>query len=319
MRKVFALVAAAAIGLLAACSSQPSSTDPYQVVDQATHATYGDLVQANLGVDVAGSQPVHVDPSAIRLVMDTKSGKADFALSVPMDALQMDAATRAQLGLTGDTLDLDVRYDGTALYTRSPLLAPILSALVLQTGGSPGDYSGWVQLGTTAELAALAGGLVPQVSIPPIASVGAQASHDAATLKQDLEGAGITLTFVGREQRNGASADHLTASIDPTKLEGSPMASQLPGQISQVEGALNQADLAADLWFAADSHQLTEVDITATPKDTTDTSKLSLVLLISTPTDASVLETPADYSTLPLGPIIQSLMQSFGAGLLNGI
>ncbi len=175
MRKVVALVAAAAIGLLAACSSQPASTDPYQVVDQATHATYGDLVQANLGVDVTGSQAVHVDPSAMQLVVDTKSGKADLAVSVSLDALQVDAATRAQLGLTGSTLDLDVRYDGTALYTKSPLLAPMLTALVAGSGSTPGDYSGWVRLGTTAELAALAGGLVPQVSLPPLASAGAAA------------------------------------------------------------------------------------------------------------------------------------------------
>ena len=297
MRKVFALVAAAAIGLLAACSSQPTSTDPYQVVDQATHATYGDLVQANLGLDVAGSQPVHVDPSAIQLVVDTKAGKADVAVSVPMDALQIDAATRSQLGLTGDSLDLDIRYDGTALYTKSPLLAPMLTALVAGSGSTPGDYSGWVRLGTTAELAALVGGLVPQVSIPPLASAGAQASHDAASLKQDLETAGITLTFVGREQRAGQDVDHLSASLDVSKLESSPMASELPAsQLTQVEDALGQADLAADLWFAADSHRLTEVDLTATPKATTNASpassagdKVSFVLLISTPKDASAL------------------------------
>ncbi len=190
MRKFVALVAAAAIGLLAACSSQPTSTDPYQVVDQASHATYGDLVQVNLGVDVAGAQPVHVDPSAIQLVVDTKSGKADVAVSLPIDALQLDAATRAQMGLTGSTLDLDIRYDGTALYTKSPLLQPLLTALVAGSGGTPGDYSGWVRLGTTAELAALAGGLVPQVSIPPLASGGPIPSHDAASLKADLESAG---------------------------------------------------------------------------------------------------------------------------------
>ena len=325
MRKFVALVAAAAIGLLAACSSQPTSTDPYQVVDQASHATYGDLVQVNLGVDVAGAQPVHVDPSAIQLVVDTKSGKADVAVSLPIDALQLDAATRAQMGLTGSTLDLDIRYDGTALYTKSPLLQPLLTALVAGSGGTPGDYSGWVRLGTTAELAALAGGLVPQVSIPPLASGGPIPSHDAASLKSDLESAGVTLTFVGREQRNGQSTDHLTASLDVSKLENSPMASELPAsQLGQVKDALGQADLAADLWFAADSHALTEVDVTATPKAGTDASakpsagdKLSLVLLISTPKDASALAAPTNYSELPLAPIIQSLMQSFGQGLLT--
>ncbi len=326
MRKIFTLVVAAAIGLLAACSSQPSNTDPYQVVDQATHATYGDLVQVNLGVDVAGAQPVHVDPSAMQLVVDTKSGKADVAISVPIDALQLDAATRAQLGLTGSTLDLDIRYDGTALYTKSPLLQPLLTALVTGSGGTPGDYSGWVQLGTTAELAALVGSLAPQVSIPPLASAGGLPSHDAASLRTDLESAGVTLTYVGREQRNGQSADHLTATIDASKLENSPMASEVPaGQLSQVKDALGQADLTADLWFGADSHQLTEIDATAAPKSGTNASasssagdKVSFVLLITAPKDASVLDAPTNFTTLPLAPIIQSLMKSFGQGLFTG-
>ncbi len=103
------------------------------------------------------------------------------------------------------------------------------------------------------------------------------------------------------------------------------MASELPAsQLGQVKDALGQADLAADLWFAADSHALTEVDVTATPKAGTNASaqpsagdKLSLVLLISTPKDASALAAPTNYSELPLAPIIQSLMQSFGQGLLT--
>ena len=326
MRKVFALVAAAAIGLLAACSSSPAATDPYQVVDLATSASYGDLVQANLGIDVTGSgQDVHLDPSAIQLVMDTKSGKADVALNVPLDALQIDAATRATLGLTGSTLDLDIRFDGSALYTKSPLLAPVLSALVAQTGGTPGDYSGWVRLGTAQELAALGAGLVPQVSGLPLASASPFASHDAASLRKDLEAAGITLTYAGREQRGGQQADHLTGALDVAKLENSPMASELPSsQLSQVKDALGQADVTADLWFATDSHRLVEVDVTAVAKAGTGASplvsagdKVVFKLLLSTPKDASALEAPATYTELPLAPIVQSLMQSFGQGLFT--
>ncbi len=87
------------------------------------------------------------------------------------------------------------------------------------------------------------------------------------------------------------------------------MASGLPvSQLAQVEGALGQADLAADLWFAADSHRLTEVDVTATPKATANASspssagdKVSFVLLLSTPKDASALEAPANYTRAAAG------------------
>jgi hypothetical protein len=324
MRKIFVLVAAAALIVLSACSSKPATSDPYQVLDQATSAGYGDLVQANLGIDVTGSgQNVHVDPSAMQLIVDTKAGKADVAVSLPVDALQLDAATRAAIGLTGDTLDLDVRFDGTALYTKSPLLQSLLTALVMQSGGAPGDYSGWVRLGTAAELGALATGLVPQVSLPPVASAGPFGSHDAASLRTNLEDAGITLTYVGQEDRAGQKADHLTASLDVSKLRNSAMGANLTGsQVSQVEDALAQVDLTTDLWFAADSHKLSEVDVTAVAKASAQASaqasggdKVAFVLLVSTPKDASALAAPADYTDVQVAPIIQSLIQSFGGGL----
>lgn len=326
MRKVFVLAAAAALVVLSACSSTPSTADPYQVLDEASRASYDALVQVNLGLDVTGSdQPIHLDPSTMRLVLGTRSGKADVALALPLDALHVDAATRAALGVSGDTLDLDVRFDGAALYTKSPMLQPLLSALVRQTGGTPGDYSGWVRLGTKEELAGLAANLVPQASGAPVGSAGPLASHDAASLKRDLEGAGITLTFVERTQRSGHDADHLAAKIDASKLRTSPLGADLTGtQISQIEAALSQVDLKMDLWFAADSHRLVEIDATATGKVSAGASagiasgeKVSMVLLVSTPSDGSALEAPTDFSELQLAPIIRSLLQSFGQGLFT--
>jgi hypothetical protein len=325
MRKLMALATAAVLVVLAACSSQQAQTDPYQVVNDATHASYGNLVQLNIGLDGTNAgQSMHVDPSAIRLVMDTKAGKVDFALALPLDSLQIDAATRAQLGLTGSTLDLEVLYDGAGLYAKSPILQPLLTALLSQTGGTAGDLSGWVKLGTAQELGALVGGLVPQMSLAPAASASASASYDAATLKTDLEKAGITLTYVGREKRNGQQVDHLSATVDATKLEGSPLASEVPSaQMTQVKDALAQVDMAPDLWFAADTHRLTEIDLKLTPKagsaspGASATGPVSLTLLVSTPADDSALQTPPNATDVNLAPIIQSLLQSFGSGLFN--
>ena len=327
MRKFVALLAVVAIALLAACSNKPAAvTDPYQVLDAATSASYGDLVQVNVGFDFTGSQDVHVSPNALRLIVDTKSGKADVALSLPLADLGIDAATRTTLGLTGDTLDLDVRFDGTAVYTKSPLLQPMLTALMAQTGGTPGDYSGWVQIGTAEELAALAASLAPQASFGPLGSVTPAASHDAASLKRDMEEGGVTLTYVGREQRGGVDADHLTVALDVDKFRNSDMAAELPAaQMTQIEVAFTQADITADLWVAADSHKVTEIDATVTGKATAGASadfsagdKVSFAVLFSEPSDASALQAPADYTELPLAPMIQTLLQSFGPGLFTG-
>lgn len=325
MRKLTALAAAVAVVVLAACSSTPAQTDPYQVVTDATHASYGNLVQLNLGLDGTSSgQSVHVDPSAIRLIVDTKAGKADFAVSLPLDSLQIDAATRAQLGLTGSTLDLEVLYDGAALYAKSPVLQPLLTALLMQTGTTPGDLSGWVKLGTAQELAALGASIIPQASMVPSVSGAPAASVDAATMKTDLENAGITLTYVGQEQRGGQKVDHISATFDSSKLQNSPVASDVPSaQLSQVEGALAQFDMTPDLWFAADTHQLTEVDLKLTPKAgsaspaASGMSPVSLTLLVSTPADDRALQTPSNATSVSIGPIIQSLLQSFGGGLFN--
>lgn len=325
MRKLVALAAAAAMLVLAGCSSQQGSTDPYQVLDQATKASYGDLVQLNLGLDgISAGQTVHLDPSAIRIVADNKAGKVDVALALPLDSLQVDAAARAQLGLTGDSLDLDIRYDGAGLYAKGQILQPLLTALVLQAGGAPGDYSGWVRLGTTAELTALAGNLVPQASLVPTTSASPAASHDAASLRHDLEATGITLRYVGREQRDGQQVDHLSATIDAGKLRDSPAAADLSGsELTQVEDALAQYDMVPDLWVAADSHRLTEVDLTLTPKAdsaspaASDSDTVSFVLLVSAPSDDSALQTPSNATEVSLAPIVQSLLQAFGQGLFT--
>lgn len=320
MRKLIALIAAAVV--LAGCSSTPK-VDPYQLLNEATQASYGDLVQLNLGLDgTSGGQTVHLDPSAFRVVIDTKTGRADFAMAIPLDALQLDPATRAALGVTGDSLDLEVLYDGIALYAKGQILGPMLAALIAQSGGTPGDYSGWVQLGTAAELGALVGGLVPQASLLPMSSGSPAASHDAATLKSDLEAAGITLTYVGREDRNGKQTDHVSATIDATKLEQSPASSAVPAaQMSQIQGALAQVDIAPDLWFDADTHRLVEVDATLTPKAgsaspaASGSGPVSLVLQVSTPSDDSALQTPSSATEVNLAPLIQTLLQSFGQGL----
>jgi hypothetical protein len=320
MRKLIALVAAAAV--LAGCSSTPKA-DPYQILNDATQASYGDLVQLNLGLDgTSGGKTIHLDPSAFRVVIDTKSGRADFAMSLPLDALQLDAATRAALGVAGDSLDLEVLYDGTALYAKGQILAPLLTALITQSGGTPGDYSGWVKLGTAAELGALVGSLVPQASLLPTSSGSPAASHDAATLKSDLEAAGVTLTYVGREDHNGKQTDHIAATIDATKLEQSPAASDVPAaQMTQLQGALAQFDIAPDLWFDADTHRLVEVDAKLTPKAgsaspaASASGPVSLVLKVSTPSDDSALQTPSSATEVNLAPLVQSLLKSFGGFL----
>jgi hypothetical protein len=81
--------------------------------------------------------------------------------------------------------------------------------------------------------------------------------------------------------------------------------------------------MSADLWFAGDSHRLSEIDLKLTPRAgaaspvASGNGPVTLTLLVSTPADDSALQTPSNATDVNLGPIIQSLLQSFGQGLFN--
>lgn len=319
MRRLTVLLVAAVV--LVGCGGT-TVTDPYQIVDKSASATY-DVVQVNVGLTVAGSGPtgsastVTIDPSALQLIIDRKGGKAGIKVHLPVADLGADARSLAQLGITTGTLDLEIVYDGDALYANGPVLTTLLTALMTQAGLTPGDMTGWLRLGTKAEFEALAGqiggGLLPS-AIPSMAAI---PSHDAASIKKGLEDVGVTLTYVGAEKRAGVDAAHLSVAVDATKLTSSPAFANVPSsQAASLKSGLQQVNLAADVWINSSSYRLVEIDLHVTARDGT-AGRIDVTILVSQPTDASGLSAPASYNTVPLSQLLGELLKTLGPGLLS--
>lgn len=299
--------------MLAACGGAATSNDPYQLTFNASKAGWGDSVQIDLSLTaVQGSDSINLQPGAVRLVLDTKNGKGLFHLSIPTSALGSSAADLAQLGITGDTLDIDVLYDGQALYAKSPLAPPLLQLVYASSGGVPsGDLTGWLKLGTAADfasLAALGGGTLPTGSAAPMSTF-----TDANALKTALTNAGVTLAYVATETHNGVNADHVTATIDWAKLAASDAfksgASQ--AEIQQGITALQNTNSSIDLWVDHSNNRLVGFEIKGSDKaDPTQTFDLNISF--KTPDAGTSLDAPSSSVDVPLmqllGPMLQQLM-----------
>jgi hypothetical protein len=324
MRKLFVLAIVALSGLLAACNGAATTTDPYQIVWNARSATW-DQVQVDLSMSATGSasgQSVSIQPGAIRLAFDTKAGKALVHVSLPVDSLDLDAATKAQLGLTGSTLDLDVLYDGNALYVKSPLAAPLVTMLFSQAGTTvpSGDLAGWLKLGTKADFEALAalgmnaaGGVLP--SFPTASFEPFPSAVDAASLKTQLENMGIVLTYAGTEQHSGVDAAHLTATVDWAKLSASDLFKHLDqAQINDFVSQAKDATITLDAWFDTASGRFVGLDVHGSSASHPDES-LSLSLTLKTPDAGTSFDAPASAVDVPVSQLLTQLLQSLGASL----
>jgi hypothetical protein len=307
LRKLLALIAAAIVVLLVAGCGNSASSDPYQLVLQ-TRDTQQDQVQIDFGASIkSAGTTVTLDPGAIRVVIDSKAGKGTFHLSLPTAALNIPQAQLTQLGITGSTIDADVLWDGQALYAKSPLLAAVLQLLGAQGGVTipSGDLTGWLKLLSKAELDTLGIGAATAATAAPTAP-------DAATLKTQLSDAGVTLTLVGTESKNGVSASHITAAIDATKFLNSPM---IPGsaqqaQLDQLRAAAKDATVTADLWVDNGSKHLVEVDLHIVSTGTT-AGQADLTIAFSTPSSPN-FDAPASSIEVPMMQIVTQLMQAFG-------
>ena len=309
---VIALILAVA-AIVAACGSASTNADPYKVLSDSTKASWNP-VQVNFGLDVKdGATTVTIDPSAFGFVIDSTAGTGALHVSVPVGSLGLDAATLTQLGITGSTLDLDVVYDGTALYGRSPIFATLLTMVLQPSGDLPsGDLTGWLRLGTKEDFAGLAGnaggsGDVPSFSVPPLG--------DASSLKTTLEDAGITLTSAGTEKRGGADANHLKVAIDGTKLLTNKVFDSVSrAQLDQMTAALKEITLSGDLWVDKASNHLTEVDVhIVSTKDATQTATLTIKL--GSPDGTVPTSAPASFVDVPIKSIVTNVMKLIGQGL----
>ena len=301
--------------LLAACSSAATTTDPYQIVTGSMKATWSP-VQVNVGFDAKdGATSVSIDPSAFGFVVDKDAGTGALHVSVPIGALGLPASTLGGFGITGSTLDVDVLYDGQALYGRSPVFAKLLTMILQPTDLPAGDLTGWLRLGTKEDLAGLAGsagagGDVPSFAIP--------SAGDAVSLKAALENAGITLSGGTVEKHDGADAYHLKVAIDGTKLLANKAFDAISRtQTQEMTAALAAVTLSGDLWIDKASNHLVEFDghVVAT-KDASQAANLTVKF--GSPDGTIPTTAPSTFVEIPIKTIVGHVMTLIGQGLTGG-
>ncbi|HET7182771.1 MAG TPA: hypothetical protein VFI15_11110 [Candidatus Limnocylindrales bacterium] len=311
MRKLLSLGTAALFVMLVAGCGNNASSDPYQLVLDTRNSTQNQVqIDIGAGVTSAGTT-VTLDPGAIRIVIDSAAGKGSFHLSLPAAALNVGADELAQLGITGSTIDADVLYDGQALYAKSPILGTLLTLFSAQGGITlpSGDLTGWLKLLTKADLDTLGMGAAGSATAAPTTAT------DAATLKTDLNNAGITLTLAGTETKNGANAAHITVAVDVNKFLDSGMVPSTvqKGQLDQLREAAKTATVTGDLWVDSASKHLVEMDIHITSTGT-DAGTANLTVAFSTPSSPD-FTAPATSVEVPTMQIVGQLIQMFGASL----
>lgn len=316
MRRLIAIFIAVFIAATAAaCGNSATTSDPYELLRKAGTATQ-DKVQVDIGASFKSSgTTVTLDPGAIRVVIDKPAGKGTFHLSLPAASLGIPAAQLAQFGITGSTIDLDVLWDGQALYAKSAVLGALMPMLAaqMQITLPSGDLTGWLKLLTKADFDQFTGGTA---SAAPTAG---PTMPDAATLKKELEDAGIVITLAGTESKNGVNASHLKGTVDGDKLmASSAMAKVSASQKAQVESALKSATISFDMWVDGSSGKFVEIDGHVVPKDPTASGSAGmsgdLTIGFSTPSSPN-FDTPSGAVELPMMQIVTQLMKAFGGSL----
>ena len=181
-------------------------------------------------MSATGDEAIEIKPEAIELVVDQSAGKGSVHLSIPAAALGSDAAALGALG-GGDTIDIDALFDGQALYVKSPLAADACCrssrcrACSCRAATSPAGSS-WARPRSCPGSPAC----WARCPRPPANPANELKDLDPAELKQKLEDAGVTVTVVGREQRNGVDSEHLLLNVDLKKLEASDLAGPAAGR-----------------------------------------------------------------------------------------
>lgn len=308
-RSILAAVAAGCFALsgLVGCSS-PAASDPYEAIT-ASATTAWDPLQINIGIQGnGGGSLVSIDPSDIGVLIDSAAGKGAVHVAIPASTLGMDASAIASLGAKGSSIDFDLVYDGNALFVRSPIVGQMLPLLL--AGDLPkGDLSGWLRLGTVAELATLGGafgGVAPAVPAP---------TATGTSLKDVLDAMGVTLTTVGSENHGGVATQHLRATVDASKLLANPAFGALNSmQQSQMRNALNSSSITGDVWVDPVKHHVVEIDLHVADK-TQASQTATISLQFHDPDGTIATTTPTTHVDIPAKTLLTDLMKLVGPGL----
>jgi len=315
------------------------NNDPYALLDKAWSVGWERVeVQVGFNLDTPNTgggilmpipAQIRIDPSSISTIVDTHTGQWRVSVAIPVAALGMDPS---MLGGAFDpgfqSIDLEALFDGTNIFVKSPLLPMYLESAVGASSPIPGDLTGWLKLGSAADLQSLAGAGNPFLMlpfggpIPGLAALPIPTPGNPAGLRELFESIGVVTEYKGTEQRNGRDAHRIAAGLDIEKLAASERFSTLTGmpreQLQGLAQSANQFALAAELWFDKESGRLVGLQLTG---QTLQGSiiKATLVVNLSEPADADPFAAPATFVDLPLKDLMeQSMGGGFGGGFGGG-
>ena len=304
-----------AVVLVGGCTGAAAPPDPYEQLTTSIKTTWNPI-QVNLGIVVtAAGKTITLDPKDIAMVLDTASEKFGLHVSLPAAGLGIPATAMSQLGIEGDSLDFDMVYVDDAIYARSALFKPTLRLILGPTGKVPvGDLTGWLKLGTKAELmalGALSGAARGMPTVPP--QSGGNPSTPAA-IKASMEAAGFTLTIAGTENRNGSEARHLKLAVDLEKLAANPeFLAGAGAQGGPMIAAMKAFTFSGDLWIDAATNRVVESDLhMASTKDPTYVGDLTVTA--HDPDGTVSLAAPTSSVDVPLGTLVTEMMKLVGKG-----
>ena len=313
-----ALVAAAIV--IAGCSPAASPTPPPDaatLMTAASKASYPTKLEITFGGSFTNAgTSTNLPDKLLTIDVDTVAGAGVVHLAVPTSLFPSNVAPQlAQLGVTGDTLSVDVLFDGKALYAKSPMLPALMSQLSLLGGATDLPTltaDTWAMLVDEATMKQ-----IMSSATTAVASAAPAASASTTDMKTQLDQAGITLTLGAQTTGAGGPANDIKVAIDPVKLKAYAQANadKLPSTAgSQLSNLDNLTSLSADILVDVATSRVEQVSVSAAGKQ--NGADMGFAFKIG------IAEAPAGTSfSAPAGavnvPIVQ-MLTPFLSGILSG-
>jgi hypothetical protein len=320
-----AAIVAGAIAI-SGCSpaASPSPTPPpdaASLLTAAGKATYPTKLEMTFGGSFTSAGATTNLPDKMLVVdVDTAAGAGVVHLAVPTSLLGAGAAPQlAALGVTGDTLALDVLFDGKALYAKSPLLPSLMSQLSLLGGATPLPSitaDTWAMLVDEATMKEITSSAKTAVS-----SAAPVASANTADMKAQLEQAGVTVALGPQTTGPGGPANDIKLTIDPVKLKAyaEANADKLPSNTaSQLANLDSLTAFSADAIVDVATSRLEQVTLSAAGKQNGADMSFTFKMGIAEAPAGTSFSAPSGAVDVPIVKMLTPFLSSMFAGGLPG-
>jgi hypothetical protein len=314
-----AALAAVAIAI-AGCSGAAAPTPPpdaASLITSASKATYPTKLEMTFGGSyTTGGNTTNLPDKLLVVDVDTAAGAGAIHLAIPTSLLGSEAAPQlAQLGVTGDTLSLDVLFDGKALYAKSPMLPALVGQLSALGGASDLPTltaDTWAMLIDEATM-----NQVKSSASGAVASAAPSASATVEEMKAQLDQMGITLALGADVTGPGGPAHVVKLTVDPVKFKAyaESHADKVPSTAtSQLSNLDSLSSLSAEAMVDAATSRLEQVSVTGAGKqDSANTSFTFKMGIAEAPASAS-FSAPSGAVNVPIVQMLGPLLSGFMGG-----